>query len=406
LQDVPWDQALDIILQAKSLGYRKSGNVLWVAPKDEIAAKEKLELESVASTQNLEQLKTQFFQINYALAKDLATQLAAGGVVAAGSISTPNARLLSSRGSVLAVERTNQLFVTDIPSKLEQIQDLIAKVDVPVRQVMIEARLVEASDSFGKSLGVKLGATDLRAVRGGDGGYQLGNGGERVVFGTSYSNAINSSGTGTLGVDTAGQFINLPASPLGATSPATFALSVFNSAANRFLNLEISAMEADGKGKLVSSPRVITTDKVLAVIEQGEEVPYSTMICTGTVCTPGTAYKKMNLKLEVTPQITPEGGIILKLDITKDLRGVSTSLGFAVKTKHIKTEVLVDNGGTVVIGGIFEESDTTDENKVPFLGDLPGIGYLFKTKTKVVAKQELLVFVTPRLMPERGFAGR
>jgi type IV pilus assembly protein PilQ len=406
LQDVPWDQALDIILQSKSLGYRKSGNVLWVAPKDEIAAKEKLELESVASTQNLEQLKTQFFQINYALAKDLATQLAAGGVVAAGSISTPNARLLSSRGSVIAVERTNQLFVTDIPSKLEQIQDLISKVDVPVRQVMIEARLVEASDSFGKSLGVKLGATDLRASRGGDGGYQLGNNGDRVAFGTSYANAVATSGASS-GVETTGQFVNLPASALGAASAATFALSVFNSAANRFLNLEISAMEADGKGKVVSSPRVVTADKVSAVIEQGEELPYSTQVCDAKGnCTPGVAFKKMNLRLEVTPQITPDGGIILKLDINKDVVGRSTPSGFGVNTKHVKTEVLVDNGGTVVIGGIFEETENNDEYKVPFLGDLPGVGYLFKTKTKQVQKRELLVFITPKLIPERSFVGR
>ncbi len=407
LQDVPWDQALDIILQAKSLGYRKSGNVLWVAPKDEIAAKEKLELESAASTQNLEQVKTQFFQINYALAKDLATQLAAGGVVAAGSVSTPNARLLSGRGSVIAIERTNQLFVTDIPSKLEQIQDLITKVDVPVRQVMIEARLVEASDSFGKSLGVKLGATDLRARQGGDGGYQLGNNGERVAFGTSYANAVATSGASS-GVDTAGQFVNLPALALGSNSAATFALSVFSSTANRFLNLEISAMEADGKGKVVSSPRVVTADKVPAVIEQGEELPYSTMVCAGTpvVCNPGIAFKKMNLKLEVTPQITPDGGIILKLDINKDVVGRSTPSGFGVNTKHVQTQVLVDNGGTVVIGGIFEETENNDEYKVPFLGDLPGLGYLFKTKTKQVVKRELLVFVTPKLIPERSFAGR
>ena len=165
-------------------------------------------------------------------------------------------------------------------------------------------------------------------------------------------------------------------------------------------------MELDGKGKVVSSPRVVTADKVPALIEQGEEVPYSTMICTGNVCVPGTAYKKMNLKLEVTPQITPDGGIVLKLDITKDVKGDFSSLGFAVKTKHIKTEVLVDNGGTVVIGGIFEEEENATEYKVPFLGDLPGLGNLFKTKTKAVKKQELLVFVTPKLIPERSFAGR
>ena len=409
LQDVPWDQALDIILQAKSLGYRKSGNVLWVAPKDEIAAKEKLELESVASTQSLEQLKTQFFQINYAQAKDLAAQLAAGGVVAAGSISTPNARLLSSRGSVIAIERTNQLFVTDIPSKLEQIQDLITKVDVPVRQVLIEARLVEAADSFGKSLGVKLGASDIRTRQGGDGGYQLGNNGDRVAFGTSYANAVATSGANGVntGADAAGQFVNLPAVGLGGNAAASFALSVFNTAANRFLNLEISAMEADGKGKVVSSPRVVTADKVSAVIEQGEELPYSTLVCDAKgTCTPGTAFKKINLKLEVTPQITPDGGIILKLDINKDVVGRSTPLGFGVNNKHVKTEVLVDNGGTVVIGGIFEETENTDEYKVPFFGDLPGVGNLFKSKTRQTVKKELLVFITPKLIPDRSFAGR
>ena len=402
LQDVPWDQALDIILQAKGLGLRKSGNVLWVAPKDEIVAKEKLDLEAVASTQSLEPLKTQFFQINYAQAKDLATQLSAGGVVAAGSISTPNARLLSGRGSVISIERTNQLFVTDIPSKLEQIQDLISKVDIPVRQVLIEARLVEAADSFGKSLGVKLGASDIRAQRGGDGGYQLGNGGERVAFGTSYANAVATSGASP-GVDTGGSFVNLPAVGLGGNAAASVALSVFNTAANRFLNLEISAMEADGKGKVVSSPRVVTADKVAAVIEQGEELPYSTLNCDAKGnCTPGTAFKKINLKLEVTPQITPDGGIILKLDINKDVVGRSTPLGFGVNNKHVKTEVLVDNGGTVVIGGIFEETENTDEYKVPLLGDIPGIGYLFKSKTKQNVKKELLVFITPKLLAERN----
>lgn len=403
LQDVPWDQALDIILQAKGLGLRKSGNVLWVAPKDEITAKEKLELESVASTQSLEQLRTQFFQINYAQAKELATQLAAGGVVAAGSISTPNARLLSARGSVIAVERTNQLFVTDIPSKLEQIQDLIAKVDVPVRQVMIEARLVEASDSFGKSLGVKLGAVDARAARGGDGGYQLGSNGDRVAYGTSYADAVGTTGL-TSSQNALGQFVNLPASSLGVASPATFALSVFNSAANRFLNLEISALEADGKGKVVSSPRVVTADKVSAIIEQGEELPYaiSTTDATTGKTTNTITFKKINLKLEVTPQITPDGGIILKLDINKDVVGRSTDAGFGINTKHVKTEVLVDNGGTVVIGGIFEETENTDVTKVPLLGDLPGVGYLFKNKTKSTVKRELLVFITPRLLTDRG----
>jgi type IV pilus assembly protein PilQ len=166
-------------------------------------------------------------------------------------------------------------------------------------------------------------------------------------------------------------------------------------------------MEADGKGKVVSSPRVVTADKVPAVIEQGEELPYSTLVCDAKgTCTPGTAFKKINLKLEVTPQITPDGGIIMKLDINKDVVGRSTPLGFGVNNKHVKTEVLVDNGGTVVIGGIFEETENTDEYKVPFLGDLPGLGHLFKSKTKQTVKKELLVFITPKLLPERSFSGR
>src|SRR5450830_1547791 len=205
LQDVPWDQALDIILQAKGLGMRKTGNVLWIAPKDEINAKEKQELESIASLQNLEPLRTQSFQLNYTKAAEVAAQLTAtGGGTGAGS-----SRMLSPRGSTISEARTNQLFVTDIPSKLEQVQQLIAKLDIPVRQVLIEARIVEASDTFGKSLGVKLGGNDLRAQKGGDGGYSIG-GSNRAAFGTSYGNAVASSGAGGA-VDTLGSFVNLPA---------------------------------------------------------------------------------------------------------------------------------------------------------------------------------------------------
>lgn len=258
LQDVPWDQALDIILQAKGLGVRKTGNVLWIAPKDEINSKEKLDLESAAALQNLEPLRTQSFQMNYTKAAEVAAQLTATG--SGVGVATSNARLLSPRGSVIAETRTNQLFVTDIPSKLEQVQQLMAKLDIPVRQVLIEARIVEASDTFGKSLGVKFGSADLRAQQGGDGGYSIG-GDNRVVFGTSYGNAVASSGAGGT-VDLTSGFVNLPAIGQNGYSPATFALSIFSSAANRFLNLELSALEADGKGKVVSSPRVVTADQI------------------------------------------------------------------------------------------------------------------------------------------------
>jgi type IV pilus assembly protein PilQ len=392
LQDVPWDQALDIILQAKGLGMRKTGNVLWIAPKDEINAKEKLELESIASLQNLEPLRTQSFQLNYTKAAEVAAQLTAtGGGTGAGS-----SRMLSPRGSTISEARTNQLFVTDIPSKLEQVQQLIAKLDIPVRQVLIEARIVEATDTFGRSLGVKLGGNDLRAQQGGTGGYSLG-GGNSVAFGTSYSNAVASSGAGGVN-DLTSNFVNLPAIGQNGYNPATFAVSIFSSAANRFLNLELSALEADGKGKVVSSPRVVTADQIKALIEQGTELPYQVASSSGAT---SIAFRKANLKLEVTPQITPEGSIILTLDVTKDTVGQQTVAGFAIDTKHIQTQVLVENGGTVVIGGIFTMTENDNETKVPLLGDIPGVGNLFKSRSRISNKQEMLVFITPKVVADK-----
>ena len=377
LQDVPWDQALDIILQAKGLGMRKTGNVLWIAPKDEINNKEKLDLESAAALQGLEPLRTQAFQLNYTKATDVAAQLTAASGGAAGS-----ARLLSPRGSVISEARTNQLFVTDIPSKLEQVQQLIAKLDIPARQVLIEARIVEASDTFGKSLGVKLGGGAATGVNG--------NTGVGVSLGSSYVDGV--SGT------TSGSFVNLPAQGQGGYSPANIALSIFGQAAGRFLNLELSALEADGKGKVVSSPRVVTADQIKALIEQGTELPYQIATSSGAT---SIAFRKANLKLEVTPQITPEGNIILALDVNKDTVGQSTAAGFAINTKHIQTQVLVENGGTVVIGGIFEMTEIDSETKVPLLGDLPGVGNLFKTRSRTANKQEMLVFITPKVLNDK-----
>ena len=381
LQDVPWDQALDIILQAKGLGMRKSGNVLWVAPKDEIAAKEKLELESMAAVQSLEPLRTQSFQINYAKAAEIATQLTATG---GGSGS---ARILSTRGSVIAEPRTNQLFVTDIPSKLEQVQQLLSKLDIAVRQVLIEARIVEASDSFGKSLGVRLGGGGVTGQIGANGGGPI-----NASIGNTF--AAGASGT------TQGNFVNLPSTgALGFSTPGQFAVSIFGAASQPFLNLEISALEADGKGKVVSSPRVVTADQIEAIIEQGTELPYQIASASGAT---SIAFRKANLKLQVTPQITPEGNIILTLDVTKDTVGQSTPAGFAIDTKHIKTQVLVENGGTVVIGGIFTEDVTENEGKVPFFGDLPGVGWMFKNKSRSSNKREMLVFITPKTLADKA----
>jgi type IV pilus assembly protein PilQ len=392
LKDVPWDQALDIVLQAKGLGMRKTGNVIWIAPKDEIAAKEKLDLESRVAIQNLEQLRTQSFQLNYTKAVDIAAQLTTG---------TGAARILSIRGSVIAEPRTNQLFVTDITSRLEAVQQLIAKLDIAVRQVLIEARIVEASDTFGKSLGVRLGGSDLRGVRGGDPGYSV-SGTNRVAFGGTYNAVSATTGESSGVLDTVNTtFVNLPAIGQGGFAPSSFAISLFSAAANRFLNLELSALEADGKGKLVSSPRIVTADQTKAMIEQGTEFPYQQATSSGATA---VAFRRATLKLEVTPQITPEGNIILDLDINKDSRGETTAAGIAINTKHIKTQVLVENGGTVVIGGIFELSETENEAKVPVLGDLPGVGNLFKSRTRSANKQEMLVFITPKMIADRAAA--
>jgi type IV pilus assembly protein PilQ len=403
LKDVPWDQALDIILQAKGLGLRKSGNVILIAPKDELNAKEKVELEAKAQIASLEPLRTQSFQLNYAKAADIANGLTGQGTAGGGGTGN-NSRILSTRGTVIFEARTNQLFVSDTPTKLQEIQDMITKIDIPVRQVLIESRIVIADDEFGRSLGVKLGLVDQRGARGGISGYNVGGsnyigvGGNLNAVGTQTQQSGATSGFS----DT--NFVTLPAgNPLGgAASPASVALTLFTAGANRFLNLELSALEADGKGKIVSSPRVITADQQKALIEQGEEIPYQSSTSSGATA---VSFRKANLKLEVTPQITPEGSVILDVDVTKDSRGTSAGIaGFAINTKHVQTKVLVENGGTVVIGGIFEQNDREDTSKVPFLGDVPYLGNLFKTKTKSSTRTEMLIFLTPKVVADRSAA--
>ena len=391
LKDVPWDQALQIIMDAKGLGMRKSGTVLWIAPKDEIDARMKKDLQAADEIRKLEPLKTQAFQLNYAKANDIVNQLTNTNTGGTGN----NARFLTERGNVIAEPRTNQIFVTDTASKLEDVRQLLLSLDVPVRQVLIEARIVEARDSFGRSLGVRLGGADLSGQ--GQAGYSLGRN-NRFVFGTSYNNAVASTGAGGT-VDTSGSFVNLPASLPNVNGAASFALSIFNSAADRFLTLELSAMESDGNGRIVSSPRLITADQTKALIEQGTEYPYAITAPNGAT---SVAFKKAVLKLEVTPQITPEGNIILDLDVNKDSRGETTTQGVAIDTKHVKTQVLVENGGTVVIGGIFSLDESDQVNKVPLLGDIAVMGNLFKNKTKQSTKQEMLVFITPKIIQDRG----
>lgn len=373
LKDVPWDQALDIILQQKGLDMRKNGNVILIAPREEIATKEKLEFESKVQIGDLEPLRTESFQMNYIKGADVKKLL-----------SDPKQTLLSKRGSALLDDRSNILFVQDTPSRLEDVRAMIAKVDIPVRQVMIEARIVEAGDSFAKNLGVRLatGGTTLSTSNG-----------STTVTNSSTLAAINTA-TRTSSIGS----VNLPATPRAGTA-GTFALSLYNSDYTRFLSAEISALEADGKGKVISSPRVMTANQVEALIEQGVEIPYQQATSSGAT---SVSFRKANLSLKVKPQITPDGKITMTLDINKDTpnTSLSTGSGVAIDTKHVKTEVLVDNGGTVVIGGIYTQKTSENTYRIPFFGDLPYIGWLFKNREWIDDKTELLVFITPKIVNE------
>ena len=432
LRDVPWDQALDIVLHAKDLGMRKTGNVIWVAPNKQIIERERQELVAQVSTQALEPLRTQHFQLSFARAQDVQAQLAgtppgasaatppaaggaavgaagagAGAAPAAGAVAggqaapaTAASRILSPRGSVNIDTRTNQIFVTDVPSGLERVTQYIQRIDVAVSQVLIEARIVEAEDTFGRSLGVRLGGADLRGLRGGDAGYRVGN--QRIAFGGSLNGMTATTGqfvrstNEILDAVTAANssFVNMPARALSGVTPAALAATLFSPTANRFLNLEISALQAEGRGQLVSSPRLITTNQNAALIEQGVQIPFTTTSQDGTQ----TIFRNATLRLEVTPQVTPDGGVILNVQINKDSPGEVTRDGLTINTKRIQTQVLVENGGTVVIGGIFESQESNDVNQVPLLGDLPVLGHLFRSTSRSTDKRELLIFLTPRVL--------
>ncbi|OON59831.1 secretin [Massilia sp. KIM] len=402
LKDVPWDQALDVILQAKGLDMRKNGTVLWIAPKEELLTKEKLELEQRAQIAELEPLRSEIFQLNYQKAESFRTVF---GLDNSGGSSPDNKnRVLSKRGSAIIDPRTNQLFVTDIASKIEDIRKLIQKTDIASKQVLIEARLVEANDGFSRNLGAKLGFADLRTLRGGDSGWQV-KGNERIAIGGNLTGVGQITGQTPDKGDgyTNTTMVNLPAAGIGGVPASSLAFSLFSSAANRFLNLELSALEADGKGKIISSPRVVTEDKQIAVIEQGIELPYQVATSSGAT---SIQFKKANLRLEVTPQITPDGNVVLEVDVNKDSKGDETRAGFAINTQHVKTKVMVENGGTVVLGGIYQQSERNSENKVPLLGDVPLLGHLFKSTGRENTKTELLVFITPKIVAERVASAR
>jgi type IV pilus assembly protein PilQ len=381
LKDVPWDQALDIILQTRGLDSRRNGNVIWIAPRDELATREKLALEAQQQINDLEQTRTESFQMSYQKAADVQKLLA-----------DPNQRILSKRGSAVVDARTNTLFVQDTPSRLDEVRRLLAKIDVPVRQVMIEARIVEADETFSRNLGVRFGYQEAGQ------GHSIN--GVRTTVGAELQNTGQAAGivAGTPTLTGNGLQSNFPAGGLNGFSAGQFSFVLANAAASKVLGLEISALEADGRGKIIASPRVLTADQVEAVIEQGTEIPYQQATSSGAT---SVAFRKANLALKVKPQITPDGNVIMTLDVNKDQPGATTGSGVQINTKHVKTEVLVENGGTVVIGGIYEQNDRTDVTKIPLLGDLPGIGWLFKNNATTASKTELMVFITPRIVNER-----
>ncbi|MCO5107824.1 MAG: type IV pilus secretin PilQ [Burkholderiaceae bacterium] len=387
LKDVPWDQALDIILQSKGLDMRKNGNVIMVAPRDEIAAKEKLDLESRAQISEIEPLRTETFQLNYQKAEALHKLLA-----------DEKQRVLSKRGSVVVDERTNKVFVQDTATRLEEVRKIIAQVDVPVRQVLIEARIVEADDRFSRNLGVRLGFNRVGFPAGGVAGQGTISGNLQGVHDlTPLPGAVGTGSTALANTN----FVNLPAANISGANPSTFAISLFNSGMTRFLNLELSALEADQRGKVVSSPRVLTADQGKAIIEQGTELPYQQATSSGAT---SIQFRKANLKLEVTPQITPEGNVILAVEVNRDAVGQLTPSGYAIDTRRVQTQVLVENGGTVVIGGIYEQFERNTVNKVPLLGDLPVVGNAFKNTARTNDRTELLVFLTPRVVTDTAMA--
>ena len=380
LKDVPWDQALDIILQTKGLDMRKNGNVVWIAPRDELATKEKLALESQAQIADLQPVRTESFQLNYQKADALQKLV--------GDKAQP---ILSKRGSAVVDARTNTLFVQDTPSRLEQVRALIKKIDIPVRQVLIEARIVEASDTFSRNLGARLGLND-RA-----GGQGLVNSSNRVTYGgsldaTAYTTTQIASPIPTL---TQSLGVNLPTTGLNGSTPGVFSMILFNEGLTRFINMEVSALQADGKGKIISSPRVITADQVEATIEQGTQIPYQQATSSGAT---SVSFKSASLSLKVKPQITPDDNVIMDLNIHKDSVGTVTSSGPSIDTKQITTSVLVQNGGTVVIGGIYSQTESNTTTKIPLLGDAPFIGFLFRNNSKTDNKSELLIFISPKIV--------
>ncbi|MCF6362763.1 MAG: type IV pilus secretin PilQ [Gammaproteobacteria bacterium] len=386
LKNVPWDQALDIILKTKGLAMRKAGNVILVAPSQEIAAQERLELEAQKQVEELAPLKTDIIQINYAKAAEIAELLRSKG------------GLLSERGEVAIDQRTNVLLISDTVDRLEAVRNLITSLDIPIRQVLIESRIVIATDDFAKNLGVRFGVTDVSKT--GDNLLMTSGSANAtdVMVASAMSNRANTGSpypidvpTGTAGID---QRMNVNF-PIAASNAGRIAFSLLG--ANTLLDLELSALQQEGRGEVVSNPRVITANRKEAVIEQGTEIPYQQASSSGAT---NISFKKAVLSLRVTPQITPDDRIILDLKVTKDSVGQIFAGVPSIDTKQVETQVLMNNGETVVLGGVYETTNKEQRDGIPLLGDLPFIGVLFRSTLEQSTKKELLIFVTPKIVKE------
>ena len=386
LINVPWDQALDIILKSKGLDKRQDGNVMMIAPADVIAAREQQELEANKQQEELAPLRTELMQVNYAKATEVAALLSSGS-----SGDEPTIGILSDRGAVSVDVRTNTLIVKDVSSKLEDVRRLVEQLDIPVKQVLIEARIVTATDGFTRDLGARFGISDAM------------NSGEIGVSGTVQdAGRINGSVDGQR-TQNSGFNVNLPVN----SAAGSLGLSFARLAEGLIIDMELSALEAENRGEVVASPKVITANQKEAFIKAGEEIPY---LQGGSSGASNIQFKEAVLELKVTPQITPDGRVFLDLSISQDTRGeevvFTTADGQAVggapaiNTQEIGTQILVDNGETIVLGGIFQHRVTLDETKVPLLGDIPLLGWLFRNTSRENAKEELLIFVTPKIIKE------
>lgn len=388
LKNVPWDQALDIILKAKGLSKRESGNVILIAPSEEIAAQEKLDLEAQQQVTELAPIRSAFFEVNFAKVTDLAALFEGDG--SDGKLS-----LLSPRGSVIIDERTNTLIIKDTDRVISEIRRTLTKLDIPVRQVLIESRIVIATDDFKKELGVRFGTTNVTA-NGADGitGTTGTISGTNTMSETAIDNLGNTGSPFPVGITNEfDERLNVNMPVIGASGSIAFTIL----SGGNLLDLELSALHSEDNGEIISSPRVVTSDRHEAFIEQGVEIPYLSATSSGAT---QVEFKKAVLSIKVTPQITPDDRIIMDLAVNKDAVGQVFANIPSIDTRQVETQVLVENGDTIVLGGIYETETRNELDKVPVLGDLPLIGSLFRHTLESVEKQELLIFVTPKILKE------